>query len=34
MKKMIETSNLISNAKENYYKNEGKKLLDSSLGPK
>ena len=31
---MIETSNLIANAKENYYKNEGKKLLDSSLGPK
>ena len=31
---MIETSNLIANAKENYYKNEGKKLLDSSLVPK
>ena len=31
---MIETSNLIANAKENYYTNEGKKLLDSSLGPK
>ena len=31
---MIETSNLIANAKENYYKNKGKKLLDSSLGPK
>ena len=29
----IETSNLIENAKENYYKNDGKKLLDSSLGP-
>ena len=32
--KMIETSNLIANAKENYYTNEGEKLLDSSLGPK
>ena len=32
--KMIETSNLIANAKENYYTNEGKKLLDSSLGLK
>ena len=31
---MIETSNLIANAKENYYTNEGKKLLDSSLGQK
>ena len=31
---MIETSNLIANAKESYYKNEGKKLLDPSLGPK
>ena len=32
--KTVETSNLIANAKENYYKNEGKKLLDPSLGPK
>ena len=32
--KMIETSNFIANAKENYYQNEGKKLLDISLGPK
>ena len=32
--KMFETSNLIASAKENYYKNEGKKLLDPSLGPK
>ena len=31
---MIETSNLIANAKENYYQNEGKKLLNISLGPK
>ena len=31
---MIETSNHIENAKENYYKNEGEKLLDSSFGPK
>ena len=34
MKKMIETSNLIANAKENYYQNEGKKLLNISLSPK
>ena len=32
--KMIETSNLIANTKENYDTNEGKKLIDSSLGPK
>ena len=32
--KMLETSNLIASAKETYYKNEGKKLLDPSLGPK
>ena len=32
MEKMIETSNLIVSAKENYYKNEGEKLLDPSLG--
>ena len=32
--KMIETSNLIANAKEKYYKNEGNKLLDPTLGPK
>ena len=32
--KMLETSNLIAIAKENYYKNEGNKLLDPSLGPK
>ena len=32
--KMIETSNLIGNAKEKYYKNEGNKLLDPTLGPK
>ena len=32
--KMIETNNLIANAKENYYQNEGKKLLNISLGPK
>ena len=31
---MVETINLIANAKENYNKKEGKKLLDSSLGPK
>ena len=29
-----ETSNLILSAKQKYYKNEGVKLLDSSLGPK
>ena len=32
--KMTETSNLIATAKENYYKKEGSKLLDPSLGPK
>ena len=32
--KMIETSKLVANAKENYYKNEGQKLLDPWLGPK
>ena len=31
---MVETSNLIAKAKDNYYKNEGNKLLDPSLGPK
>ena len=29
---MIETSNLIAKTKDNYYKNEGNKLLDPSLG--
>ena len=29
--KMIETCNLIANAKENYYKNEGKTLLIGSI---
>ena len=32
--KTIETSSLIVTAKENYYRNEGKKLLDPTLGPK
>ena len=32
--KMNETSNLITNAKNKYYVNEGKKLLDPALGPK
>ena len=32
--KMLETSNLIAEAKDKYYKNEGKKLLNPSLGPK
>ena len=32
--KMIETCDLIAHAKENYYQNEGKKLLNISLGPK
>ena len=30
---MTETSNLIVSAKENYYKNDGVKLLDPSPGP-
>ena len=34
MEQMTETSNLIFSAKEKYYKNEGVKLLDPSLGPK
>ena len=34
MEQMTETSNLILSAKEKYYKNEGVKLLDPSLGPK
>ena len=34
MEQMSETSNRILRAKEKYYKNEGVKLLDSSLGPK
>ena len=32
--KMIETSNLVANAKENYYQNEGKKITQYFLGPK
>ena len=32
--KIVETSNLITEAKERYYKKEGNKLLDLSLGPK
>ena len=34
MEKMTETSNLILSTKEKYYKNEGVRLLDPSLGPK
>ena len=30
----IKTSDLIASAKESYYKKEGKKLLDPTLGPK
>ena len=32
--KMLEASNLIVKAKDSYYQNEGKKLLNPSLGPK
>ena len=31
---MIETSNLVATAKENYLMNEGKRLLDPLIGPK